>query len=169
MVVIAQTANRLQHQVGAVCHCGRHAKAGPEQDEYRGPAFVEAFAKLRKADSLLGAGGGMHQQRARSRSLVGGPHRVFEFADNLHQLECFAPATIEGSSELEFPVIDNPGRELPLLRHRMHDKKCPHSKCATRARQVVDIQAGDRGGDDAPVAIDHRMMNQRKKEISHVT
>ena len=72
------------------------------------------------------------------------------------------------AAEVEAPMIDHRRRKFALLGNRMHDVGALHRVSVRGARDVVDIEAGDRGGNDAPVAIEHRMMDQREEEIGHL-
>src|SRR5579883_3221300 len=64
-------------------------------------------------------------------------------------------------------MLDYPRGELALLSHRMNHEKSARLVSTRRARKIVDIKARDRGGDDARIAIDHRMMQERDVEVSH--
>src|SRR5271167_2423189 len=110
----------------------------------------------------------MHDQRAHSgeRGSIG--DRIIERVDDFDRLQRLATATIEAASEVEAPMIDHGGGELALLRDWMNEVRPFHPVRMRRSRDVVDIEAGDCGGHDASVAVDHRMMNQREEEIRHL-
>ena len=90
---------------------------------------------------------------------------VLEFRDDMHALERLAAARIMGAAEVEAPMIDHARGKFPLLGNRMHHEHAAHIVGARRARDIVDIEAGDRRGDALGVTIDDRMMNQRYEKI----
>ena len=107
----------------------------------------------------------MHDQRSRLRDGGCIGDRVIEGVDDFDYLQRLAPAAIEAAPEVETPMIDHRCGKLALLRNRMHDVSARHTVGMCRARDVVDIEAGDRRGHDAPIAVDDRMMNQREEQI----
>ena len=123
-------------------------------------------AQIGVAGAAFGARGGVYDQRARAGDSRRLGDRVVEFRDDLHSLERLAPARIVGAAEVEAPVIDHARGEFPLLGNRMHDEHAAHVVGSRRARDIVDVEAGDRRGDGLGVAIDDRMMNQRYEEVA---
>ena len=64
-------------------------------------------------------------------------------------------------------VIDDAGREFPLLFNRMDDEYSARFIGTRRARDIVNVEAGDCRRHDRPVAINHWMMDQRDVKIAH--
>jgi len=58
--------------------------------------------------------------------------------------------------------------EFPLLGDRMNHKESAYAEGASRAREIMDVQAGDRRGDDVSATVQHRMVNERNEESRHV-
>ena len=58
--------------------------------------------------------------------------------------------------------------EFPLLGDRMNHKETTYAEGASRARKIMDVQAGDRRGDDVSATVQHRIVNERDEEIRHV-
>src|SRR5215472_7411341 len=109
----------------------------------------------------------MQHQRTCAGELFDSSESIVDIGDDADQLESLTTPPVEGAPEVEFPVV-NPGRcKLALLGHRMHDEECAHPESTCGAGQVMNIEAGDCRGDNAAVSIDHRVVNERKKEISH--
>ncbi len=65
--------------------------------------------------------------------------RIIELGDDLHSLECLAPARIMSPPEVEAPMIDHARGELPLFRNRMHDEHTAYVVGARRPRDIVDV------------------------------
>src|ERR1700688_4123562 len=73
-----------------------------------------------------------------------------------------------GAAEVEAPMIDHTRSEFPLFGNRMHDEDTAHVVGASRARDIVNVEAGDRRSDALGVAIDDRVMDQRYEEVIHL-
>src|SRR3977135_99524 len=99
----------------------------------------------------------MHHQWTRSANCRRIGERIIQRIDDLDRLERLATTSIEAASEVEAPMIDHRRRELTLFHDRMNYVRSTDSIGMRRSRDVVEIEAGDRGGYDAAVAIDHRM------------
>src|ERR1700722_18860267 len=110
----------------------------------------------------------MHDRWPRSCKRRGISDRVIEGVYDFDQLQRFATASIEAAAEVEAPVIDHGGSEVALFGNRMHDVRTLHPVGMRRSRDVMEIEAGDRRGHDASLAIDDRMMNQRNEEVCHL-
>src|SRR5260370_9700393 len=110
----------------------------------------------------------MHYKRTRAGDFGRFDNRVIELGDDLHRLERLATARMVGPAEVEAPMIDYARRESPLFRNRMHDEHAAHLVGARRARDIVDVETGDRRSDALGVAIYHRMMNQRYEKVRHI-
>src|ERR1700731_2961125 len=110
----------------------------------------------------------MHYQRTRAGDFGRFDNRIVEVCDDLHLPEGFAAARIMSPAEVEAPVIDHARREFPLFRNRMHDEDTAYVVGSRRARDVMNVEAGDRRGYDLTVAIDDRMVNQRYEKVIHV-
>src|SRR5215469_8977477 len=108
----------------------------------------------------------MHDERPRPGDSRRLRDRVVERRDYLHALERLATSRIVLAAEVEFPMIDYAGGEFPLLGNRMHDEDGARVVGSGRARDIVDIKAGDRRRDDLGVTVEHRMMNQRYEQVA---
>ena len=126
----------------------------------------EACAEVGVAGAAFRAGGGVGPPSGRCRDLRRLRDCVVEFHHDLHTHERLATARVVGAAEVEAPVIDYAGREFPLLGNRMHHEHASNVVGSRRARDVVNVEAGDCRGDGLGISVDDRVVNQRYDKIA---
>ena len=151
---------------------GRHSESGPEQDHHR--RSVRGFQLSTQVGGQL-----CHRTCAPSVCTISGraPATVARHRQSRHRghrrFGLCSSASRRRESKLRAEVEPNDRARWPRTRAAPEsDARCNtprHAVGARRARDVVDVEAGDRGGNDPPLAVDDRMMNQREEEIGHVT
>ena len=66
-------------------------------------------------------------------------------------------------------MVEHASGEIALFCHRMDNEESLHPVSVRRACNIVKVEAGDGGRDDAAVAVENRMMNERDEKRGHVT
>src|SRR5260370_33771665 len=66
-------------------------------------------------------------------------------------------------------MVEHACGEIALFCHRMDHEESSHAVSVRRACNIVKVEAGDGGRDDAAVAVENRMMNERDEKSGHVS
>src|SRR6185312_6491169 len=169
VVVVANPANWREPGVTAGQELVGQAPAGAEDEERRplaGGGREGAEAHGRGAAPSLAGGGGAGNGRA-AVALGDGGDGGGEVGDHGEQVDGLAAEVVLLGALVALPMRGDARGELALRGDGVDDEEALEAEGAARARDVVQVEVGERGGHDLLVLVVDRVMHEGDRQETH--